>query len=325
MSNAQPTVSIIVPVLNERDHLPLLLECIDAQSVQPTEVLILEGGSDDGTREWLAEVTPNRPTLRVIDNPERVIPAALNLGLAEATGDVVARMDAHARYAPDYLERCLEVLTAQPEVAAVGGAMTTAGEGVWGQAIATVLSRPFGLGGARHRVGGAAGPIEHVFTGVYRRAALEAVGGFDPALLANEDYEADFRIRRDVGPVWLQPAATSTWFCRTSPRALARQMWAYGFFKARTLHMHPSALRPRQLAPPLLLIVLVLSLLLMPRRGVALAGIYVAATSAVSVRAAMADGTSAWRAAVATPVVHVSWGAGLLAGLWAHRGAQSNR
>ena len=317
--SAGGTVSVVIPVRDEIHRMPAVLASVEAQTRFPDEVLVVDGMSTDGTGEWCRTAARTRPWLKVLDNPERVVPAALNVGLRHAEGDVWARMDAHAHYPEDYLERCLSVLRDRPEVVGVGSVMTTAGQGRWGRSIAAVLSRRIGLGGAQHRVDGRSGVVPHVFTGAYRRSALVAVGGYDPRLLANEDYEADHRVSEHVGALWLDSSIRSTWYVRESPRALSVQMWRYGFYKALTLTMHPGSLRARQLAPPALLLSLLAATLVRPRSGAALALAYASVAGAAGARAARSDGASAWRAAVVVPVVHLSWGAGLLAGGLAHR------
>ncbi|RBY87384.1 glycosyltransferase family 2 protein [Blastococcus sp. TF02A-26] len=306
-------VSVIAPVRNEAHNIPRVLAMISAQTLPPDEVVFADGMSEDGTRDLL--VAADDLPVRVVDNPDRIVPAGLNRALEACTGDVVARMDAHAQYAPDYLEQVVGFLADHPEVAAVGGSMATAGRGPWGRAIAATLSRPFGLGGARHRVGGDAGPIQHVFSGCYRRRALVAAGGWDERFAANEDFEADLRIAAAGGAVWLHPEATSTWFVRESLPALARQMWRYGYYKALTLRLHPDSLRPRQLVPPAVVAGLVVATAARPRLGAALALAYAVAGGALGARAAAADGAAPWRGALVPPVVHLSWGAGLLAGV----------
>lgn len=312
-------VSVVIPVRNEIMRIPAVIANAAAQTVRPYEVVVVDGGSTDGTREWLEErAREEHGWLVVVDNERAIIPVALNLGIAAARGELVARMDAHADYPPDYLERLTGLLAERPDVTGVGSAMTTAGRGARGRAIAAVLSRRIGLGGARHRVGGHGGPIEHVFTGCYHRSALEAAGGYDERLLANEDYEMDFRLRAAGGTLWLHPAARSTWYVREGPAATARQMFRYGFYKALTLRLHPSSLRARQMAPPGLVLTLAalgaLSPVVSGYPVAVLAGGYIVACGAAGARAARADGASAWRGAVVPPLVHLSWGAGVLMG-----------
>jgi succinoglycan biosynthesis protein ExoA len=317
-------VTVVVPARNERDALPALISSIEAQTVPPGEVIVADGMSEDGTREWLEGACTQRPWLRVVDNPARAISPALNTAIAAARNPLVARMDAHAVYAADYLERVVEVFAEDSSVVAVGGSMLTEGRGDWGAAIATVLRRRFGLGGAGHRVGARSGPVDHAFSPTYRREAVIAVGGFDEEMLANEDFELDHRLRRAGGVVWLAADAHCTWFTRDSPGATARQMFRYGSFKARTLWLWPRSLRLRQLAPPLLVLGLGGASVAVRSRGgrrraaAAWAG-YLAACTTLAARAARDDGTSAPRAAITVPIVHLSWGAGLLTGLWTHR------
>ena len=310
----QARVSVIIPCRDERPKLPQVLAMLRAQTLPPDEIVVADGRSTDGSREFLEEAANDVPGLRVVDNPRRIVPAALNVALAATTGRYVARMDTHATYAPDYLETVVRVLDERQDVAAVGGAMATEGRGDWGRAIASTLRRRFGLGGASHRVGGAAGPAPHVFSGCYRREALEDAGGWDLRLRANEDFEADQRVARS-GLIWLEPSARTTWYVRESLPALARQMWRYGYYKGLTLRLHPSSLKVRQLAPPLLVAGLAgLSLVHRPAAGAAGAA-YVAAAAGLGARAAAEDGADAWRGALVPPVVHGAWGAGLLAGL----------
>jgi succinoglycan biosynthesis protein ExoA len=324
-SSDLPSVSVVVPVRNERPRISDLLAAIEAQTLLPLEVLVADGRSEDGTLEWLQAAAERRPWLRVVENPEVAIPSGLNLAIALARGEIVARMDAHAYYEPDYLRRVATVLAARAEVVGVGGAMATSGRGPWGRAIAAVLRRRIGLGGARHRTGGSGGPIDHVFSGAYRRAALLAIGGYDPTLHANEDFEVDHRLREAGGTIWLDPQARATWYTRETAAALARQMWRYGFFKARTLRIHPRSVRPRQLAPPALVVCLAVATVSRSRIGAVGWLSYLSTAIGLGAWAGRVDRASAWRAGLATPIVHLSWGLGLLVGLVRHHGATVHR
>jgi glycosyltransferase involved in cell wall biosynthesis len=315
MAESGPTVSVVVPSRDERARLPRLVAVIESQTLQPAEVLVADGMSTDGSYEWLLSAAETRPWLRVVRNPARTIPAALNTALQHVGGDYIARMDTHAHYSPDYLEVLVGLLEERPHVVGAGGAMTSAGRGVWGRAIAAVLSNPIGMGGAPHRVGADQGPVDHVFTGCYRRADLLMIGGFDERLLANEDFELDFRLRRSRGALWLVPRARSTWFVPESLPELARKMYRYGRFKAVTMRLHPSSIRARQVAPPALAGTVTLIGVLRPRYGLVLGTVYLLCVSVAGSCVAKRAGASRWRAALVPSVLHVSWCLGLFRGL----------
>ncbi|WP_346621238.1 glycosyltransferase family 2 protein [Blastococcus montanus] len=309
------SITVVIPSRNEASNVARVVQMITSQTRQPTEVVVADGMSTDGSRElWQAAKIPGVP-LKLLDNRRKSVPAGLNLALSAASGELVARMDTHAHYAPNYLEKVATLLETRADVQAVGGAMATAGRGPWGLAIAAVLRRPFGLGGARHRVNGTEGPIQHVFSGCYRRTALAEAGGWDERLLANEDFEADLRVAQSGGTIWLNPEAKSTWYVRESPRALAKQMWRYGYYKALTLLMHPRSLRSRQLAPPALVLGMCAAGAAGRRPLLAVGGVYLSFAMLSGAAAARTDGASPSRGALVTPIVHLSWGAGLLAGL----------
>ncbi|MDQ6839901.1 MAG: glycosyltransferase family 2 protein [Actinomycetota bacterium] len=317
------SVAVIVPIRNERRRLPELLQAIEDQTLRPDEVVIVDGRSTDGSRSWLHAAMHSRPWLRLIDNPTRVIPDALNRGVQATSADIVARMDAHAMYDCDYLEQLVDVLAIHSEVAGAGGAMRTTGSGPWGSAIASVLRRPWGLGGAPHRVGGVGGPVDHTFCTAYRRSAVLAVGGWDRHLLANEDVELDFRVAATEGPIWLVPQAGSTWRTRETPGALVRQMWRYGYYRARTAHLHPRTLKARHLVPVVVVTAIPALGLLRPRWGAALAFSYVVGATGMGALGARRDHASGLRGGIVVPVVHVAWGAGMVVGLVRHVGARS--
>jgi succinoglycan biosynthesis protein ExoA len=311
-------VSVVVPCRNEMAHLTEFFEALTAQSRPPDEVLVVDGMSEDGSAEWLGARAADDHQLILLRNPQCTVPSAMNLGIDAASGDVIARMDVHAAYAEDYLERLVCLLEERPEIAAAGGTYLMRGRGAWGSAIAAVLSHPVALGGAPHRRGRAAGWVTHVGTGVYRRSVLVEVGGFDPTLLANEDFELDYRLTRAGHLIWLDPEARFTSYCRPDPRSLARQMWRYGFYKGRTLVLHPASLKPRQLAPPVLVGLFVLTPWINSRWAARLIGAYVATAGAVGSRVARRSGASSVRGAATLPMVHLVWGAGVLVGLPTH-------
>jgi GT2 family glycosyltransferase len=195
----------------------------------------------------------------VLDNPAGRTPIGLNLGLAAARGAVIVRMDGHTLPAADYVGACVRALE-QSGAWAVGGRLVGRGETSFGRAVAAATASPFGAGDARFRLGGTggaqlrlggAGPVDTVYLGAWRREVFERVGGFDPALARNQDYELCLRIRAAGGTVWLDPSIRSTTCVRGSPGALARQYFGYGIGRAATWRRHPRSLRLRQALPAL--------------------------------------------------------------------------
>jgi len=249
-------ISLIIPCYNEQASIGLLLDEIRRQTYQldEIEVIIADGMSDDGTRDAIRDYASQHPDLsiRLIDNPQRVIPAALNAAIEAAEGNVIIRLDAHSAPKPDYVEKCLAVLE-ETGAANAGGVweIQPVAETCMARAIAAAASHPLGAGDARYRISGEPGPVDTVPFGAFRREWLEKVGPFNEELLTNEDYEYNVRIRKEGGVVWFDPSIRSIYFARPDLRALARQYWRYGFWKVRMLRRYPGTLRWRQALPPI--------------------------------------------------------------------------
>ncbi|GBC85881.1 Poly-beta-1,6-N-acetyl-D-glucosamine synthase [bacterium HR11] len=321
-----PLVTVVVPVWNEAAFIGPCLDSVVANDYPKDrlEVLVVDGGSTDGTRAVLEDYARRYPFIRLLDNPGRIPAAALNAGLRQARGDVIVRMDAHTVYAPDYIRKCVELLQTT-EAANVGGVQRAVGRGYVAGAIAVALTSPFGVGDARFRYADRLTWADTVYLGAWRRATLEALGGFDEAWAVNEDYELNYRLRRAGGRVLVSPDVRCWYHVRSSLGALARQYVRYGFWRARTAVVHPGSLRWRHLVPPALVLGLVGSAGLGAagsRWGLVVPILYVVANVGASLGTALRRGL---RYLPLLPVVyavlHLSWGAGFLAGLvrWGFR------
>ncbi|HTR97345.1 MAG TPA: glycosyltransferase family 2 protein, partial [Candidatus Acidoferrales bacterium] len=255
-----PLVSIVLAVRNEARHIQRALDSVSAQDwpYGRLEILVVDGGSTDGTIAIVDRFVARDPRVRRLANPAGHVAAGLNAGLAAARGDVVVRVDGHCRVPANYVRAGVEALRAGLAECA-GGPVRTLGEGFVGRAIALAMSTPFGVGGARFRWAREAGEVDHVPFGVWRREVFERLGGFDPALVRNQDDEFSDRLRRAGGRIRLLPGAAVDYWCRSSLPALARQYFGYGFWKVRVIRRRggwPSS--PRHLAPAALLLALVL-------------------------------------------------------------------
>ena len=320
----QPFVSVVMPVLNEAPHvaealIPLLSGDYPREHM---EILVVDGGSSDRTRDIVRELSEGYLSghLRLVDNPNSSAPTGLNIGIAEARGDIILRMDGHTRPARDYVRACVEAL-GRSGAWAVGGAMRGFGETAFGRAVALATSHPMGAGDASFRLGGE-GSVDTVYLGAWPRAVLETVGGFDPGLRRNQDYELCLRIRAAGGTIWLDPAIQSHTLTRSSLPALLRQYFGYGQGRAATLRRHPRSLRWRQALPAAWLLCLLLLSLLAPvwawaRIGLAgLVSVYLLAVLTASIQlGGRADGGARpWLAPVFIGQ-HLSWSLGFWWGL----------
>ncbi|MCA1565480.1 MAG: glycosyltransferase family 2 protein [Acidobacteria bacterium] len=249
-----PFVSVVIPCFNEERYIVKVLERLCGQYAPArSEIIVVDGRSTDATRERVAEFTRTYPNVRVrlLDNPARNIPAGVNLGINDARGEIIVRMDAHSIPSSNYVRRCVEQLGGA-EVVGMPWRIRPGAETPAGRAIALAVAHPFGIGDAKYRMPDGA-PTEFVDTvpfGVFRKSLWADVGGFNEELLANEDYDFHYRIRQRGGRILLDTSGHSVYFARPTIKELARQYFRYGTWKAQMLKLHPRSLRWRHLVAP---------------------------------------------------------------------------
>ena len=317
--NRRVDVSVLVPVLNEIEHIEETAARMRAQRLDGTlEFLFIDGGSTDGTRAILDQLAAEDRRVRLLHNPERHIPAALNVGLRHAAGHYVARMDAHTFYPDDYLQRGVRRLE-QGDVGWASGPALPFGTDRSSRRVALALSSWLGVGGASFRRD-ATGEFDSDtgFTGVWLRATLLRFGGWDEASLVNEDAELAARVREAGQRIVCVPEMAARYVPRNSLTALARQYWRYGMYRARTSRLHPRSLRRSNLLPPALALTVtgaVTGPTAVSRPARAGLAAYLAAVASASAAATRRASVSD---ALSLPLVfitmHVTWGFGFLAG-----------
>ncbi len=249
------SVSVIIPCLNESKTISTVLQAIHDQDypIETLEVIIADGGSEDGTLEKINEFQMNHPnlTIKTIHNPMRQIPTGLNLAIEASTGEIIVRMDGHSLPASDYINRCVHNLNkglgenvgGRWEI--IPGADTFVARG-----IAAAASHPLGVGNVKYRISGQAGSVDTVPFGSYYRTLFDRIGLFDESLLTNEDYELNTRIRQNGGIIWFDPEIRCQYYSRPSLLELSKQYWRYGFWKAKMVKRYPLSIKPRQFLPP---------------------------------------------------------------------------
>jgi glycosyltransferase involved in cell wall biosynthesis len=320
-----PIVSVLIPCRNEREHITGCLDSLlqTAYPLQLLEVLVIDGMSDDGTREVIAAYAARHAFIRQLDNPARTAPAALNAALRVIRGDIVMRMDAHVAYPPQYIPQLIAALQ-ETGADGVGCVIETrpGGTGVVARAIALALAHPFGVGNSYFRIGARQRRlVDTVPFGCYRRDIFTRHGVFDEQLVRAQDEEFNYRVNRGGGRIMLVPEVVAQYFARRTLRQVARMYYQYGYFKPWVARKVGRIMTMRQLAPAALLTALItsgLGTLAITPLVLLFGGIvtlYGAAIVAFAARAAPAHGVRCALALAAVfPALHFSYGAGFLVG-----------
>ena len=318
-SNGRVDVSVLIPVLNEEREIRASVEAMLSQSYDgEIEFLFMDGSSEDRTREILEDMAASDHRIRVLDNPRRRTTFGLNIGLENARGDYVVRMDAHTHYPAEYVAKGVERLR-RGDVEWVTGPQIPHGNGRWSRLVAIALRSWFGAGGSSKWEAEEEKDIDTgVFTGVWKRATLDEYGGWDEGWPVNQDSELAARFFEHGSRIVCMPELGALYTPRDSLQKLAKQYWRYGFYRAKTSRYHPTSMRRSAVFPPGLVIALAGALLApgplrrICRAGVAAWAAGVAVASAPTARkAGPAEGAGV---AAVFATMHLSWGAGFLRG-----------
>ncbi|HMR48168.1 MAG TPA: glycosyltransferase [Arachnia sp.] len=323
-----PLVSVLMPALNEEKVIARTIGMVLAQDGVDVEVLVVHGQSVDRTADIVSEIAKGDPRVRLIPNPRNIIPVALNIGLAQAAGPYIARIDAHADLAPGYLRRGVEWLEKNPKLASVGGLRRGAAFTRVGRTIGLCLSSPYAIGNSLNHFGTEAQLTDHASFAVVRTDAARQVDGWDETLLVNEDVDFDHRLIQAGYQIGFDPEMLVGWHVQETIPRLFRQYRRYGRGKAQMILKNGSgAIRLRHLVPPAFVVGSGLILL----AGVVKPGLWLL----LSPYAALVGVASAkqWRKRgdedVSLPAlpasfvaIHVGWGLGMLEGLLLRRGPQ---
>ncbi|HEX5968214.1 MAG TPA: glycosyltransferase family 2 protein [Intrasporangium sp.] len=310
-----PAVSVVIPVLNEAGHLAEGLAMVLGQDYPgELEVVVALGPSHDGTELIARRLQATDPRIVLVDNPSGRTPDGLNAAIAASHHGIIARVDGHAEIPSAYVRLAVTELT---RVGAdnVGGIMDAQGITPFQRAVACAMKSRLGVGNARFHVGGGAGEAETVYLGVFRRSALERVGGYDPHYSRAQDWEMNHRIRSTGGKVWFTPELRVTYRPRGNVRGLARQYFYYGRWRRVVARQHAGTINARYLAAPTMVVATTVALvaglawppaLLVPGAyvgGVVVGGLAISRRERPVARI---------RVPLVLAVMHWSWGVGFL-------------
>lgn len=309
-------VSAIVATYNEERFIVQCLESLlQQQGVDEFEVVVVDGASSDGTAAAIRSFPEYGSRIRLIENPRRFQVYAWNLGCRAARGEYLAIISAHTTYQPTHFRDCIRLLE-RTGADAVGPVQAATGSGSLGRAIAWCMSSPLGIGNARFRFTRREEEADSVFSIFMPRATFERIGGYDERIVLDEDAEFSYRLRAAGGRIVVSPAIEAHYQVRSSLRALARQMFGYGYWRRFTQLLHRPRVPLRVYAPPALVAALAVSVVLALTPFWAIAAIvpltYLAYVVVATFRA-MRDGigcAAAGCVAVALPCMHVAYGLG---------------
>jgi len=328
---SRPTVSVIIPCYNEERFIGKTLNNLATQyPCEAYEIIIVDGDSEDDTREVINDFQRAHPELfiKLVRNPQRSIPKALNLGIGAASGEVIARMDAHAVPSAGYIRQCVSVLIdGDAEVVGMPCLVQPGSDSAMAHAIALAVSHPFGIGDARYRLGAGRALQEAVDTvafACFRKSLWSRLGGYDETLLTNEDYDFNYRARLRGDRVVLNRSEHCDYFARDTLSKLIAQYRRYGGWKARMIKQHPRSVRVRHAIAPMF----VASIVVLAALGMwssvawlllaAALGFYFIAAAGFAFQAARKSNAGVGVMSLMPFVffaIHLSWGGSFLLGL----------
>ena len=254
-----PFVTVIVPIRNEAGHIARCLRSILVSDYprQQLEVIVVDGLSDDGTRQIIQKLMLDDTRLQMLDNPERIVPHAMNRAISAARGDVIIRVDGHADVSEDFVSNCVKVLQTRPDCWCAGGSIETVSHTKVGQIVAACMSTRVGVGNAHFRLRDYEGYVDTIAFGAYWRWVFDRIGMFDEELVRNQDDELNARLIMHGGRIYMSGSIRCRYYPRTSLTKLWRQYFQYGFWRIRTIQKLGRPATMRQMAPMLFVLGLI--------------------------------------------------------------------
>lgn len=257
-------VSVIIPVYNEERYIENCIQSLLEQDYPKNkmEFLFLNGRSTDKTVQIIDTFLEQYSSLiRIIENPNRTQSYAMNIGIMEAKGKYILRLDAHADYDKHYISECVRLLETGL-YQNVGGVADTKARSKFGEVVALMMSSRFGVGNSQFRTSDMEGPVDTVPFGAFSKDYLVSLGGFDERLNRNEDNEINYRIRKNGGVVYLSPKIRFTYYCRDTLKGILSMAFQNGKWTLIASRLCPGSMSLRHLIP-LLFVLSIIALIVL--------------------------------------------------------------
>ena len=257
-----PPVSVILPILNEERDLSNCISAILQQDYpSEIEVILALGPSEDKTTQIAEKLSASDPRIKLVSNPTGQTAVGLNLAIKVSSNEIICRIDGHSEISNDYLKTAVEILE-QKNAVNVGGLMYADGNSGLQRVVAQAMRSKLGVGPSKFHTGGSAGESDTVYLGTYKKAAVLAAGGFDERYIRAQDWELNYRLRKNGGLIWFDPRLQVTYRPRSTFKKLAKQYFQYGRWRRVISRQHINTVNYRYLAPPFAVVTNTLSLFL---------------------------------------------------------------
>ncbi len=257
-----PGVSVILPILNEERFLADAVQAILHQDYAgELEIILALGPSTDLTHQIAADLARKDSRIVLAENPTGRTAAGLNAAIHKSRFEIICRIDGHAEISKSYITDAISIMNKTGAVN-VGGVMAAVGQSNFERAVATAMRSPLGVGASRFHTGGTAGPADTVYLGVFKKAALIAINGYDERFIRAQDWELNYRLREAGGIIWFDPKLEVIYRPRPSLQTLAKQYFEYGRWRRVVTRSHAGTVNRRYLAPPVATLIIFTSLIM---------------------------------------------------------------
>ncbi len=318
-------VSVVIPIFNEEKHIEKLISSISKQdyNLENVEVIFVDGNSTDKTIELLNKaVESTNIQYRIINNPKRLTPISVNMGIKEAKYEIIIRLDAHSEYPENYISKCVYYLN-KTGADNVGCLFDTVGEGKNGKAIENILKSRFGVGNSGFRTNAQSGYTDTVPYGTFKKSLFDRIGYFNEELIRSEDNEINYRIIKNGGKVYLFNDISIIYHPRSSVSKLMKMAFQNGKWVLYTSYLMPGSMKLRHFIPMFFTLGLVLGLLLsiITKNNIlaliylSVVGLYILLDILYTIKHICKDGVGQILCLVLYPLFHISYGIGTIFGI----------